>query len=84
MATISDTERVHEPESYARTPWAKIKKLFGRGIIHAVLLFVAAISLLPLVYMLSTSLKERGREFSHPIEWIPDKWEWNFFTRATA
>lgn len=84
MATITDidTQSVHEPKSYTRSPWARVKKFLSKGTIHVILLIVAGFSLLPLVYMFSTSLKERGREFSHPIEWIPDPILWSNYATA--
>lgn len=53
-----------------------------RTTIHIVLLFVALVSIMPLVYMVSTSLKERGREFAYPIEWIPDPIAWANYKTA--
>ncbi|MDQ4099250.1 MAG: carbohydrate ABC transporter permease [Chloroflexota bacterium] len=50
--------------------------------VHLVLLAIAAISLLPLLYMVSTSLKERGREFAYPIEWIPNPVVWSNYRTA--
>ena len=38
---------------------------------YAALIFVGAISSLPMFWMISTSLKAYGREFIHPPEWIP-------------
>ncbi len=53
-----------------------------RTAIHLVLLFVALVSIMPLVYMVSTSLKERGREFAYPIEWIPNPIVWANYKTA--
>ena len=39
--------------------------------VHLVLLAIALFSLLPLLYMISTSVKADGMEFAIPIEWIP-------------
>ena len=39
--------------------------------VHLVLLAIALFSLLPLLYMVSTSVKADGMEFAVPIEWIP-------------
>jgi multiple sugar transport system permease protein len=61
---------------------ARVLRQFQRYSIHLVLLAVAALSILPLVYMISTSLKERGREFSYPIEWIPDPIMWSNYRTA--
>jgi ABC-type glycerol-3-phosphate transport system permease component len=43
---------------------------------HVALIGIALISLLPLFYMVSTSLKAYGEEFSYPIKWIPDPIVW--------
>ncbi|MEJ7838700.1 MAG: carbohydrate ABC transporter permease [Thermomicrobiales bacterium] len=52
------------------------------AVVQGILLIVAAISLLPLVYMISTSLKERGTEFAYPIEWIPTPIMWSNYQTA--
>ena len=42
-------------------------------------LFLTAGSLvmaIPFLWMLSTSLKEQGREFEMPPKWIPEVFEW--------
>ena len=51
----------------------------------AFLIAVSVVSLLPIIWMLSTSLKLAGREFEFPIRWLPEPiiWEnymtaWNF------
>jgi ABC-type glycerol-3-phosphate transport system permease component len=59
-----------------------VKKGMGRVSVHLVLLVIAGLSILPLVYMVSTSLKERGREFAYPIEWIPDPIVWSNYRTA--
>jgi multiple sugar transport system permease protein len=66
----------HAPQS------VRVLQRIQRISIHLLLLAVAAISILPLVYMISTSLKERGREFSYPIEWIPDPIMWSNYRTA--
>jgi multiple sugar transport system permease protein len=68
-----------EYEAPASAVW---KRWTQRVIIHLFLLFVAVVSLLPLVYMVSTSLKERGREFAYPIEWIPNPTVWANYKTA--
>jgi multiple sugar transport system permease protein len=49
---------------------------------HLVLLAVAAVSMLPLVYMVSTSLKANGLEYEFPIRWIPDPVAWENYLIA--
>jgi len=47
-----------------------------RPMVHVLLLGIAAASLLPLVYMVSTSLKPDGTEYAFPIQWIPNPAVW--------
>jgi multiple sugar transport system permease protein len=49
---------------------------------HLVLLAVAAVAMLPLVYMVSTSLKGNGLEYEFPIRWIPDPVVWQNYPIA--
>jgi multiple sugar transport system permease protein len=51
---------------------ASVRARWAHGTVHAALLFVAGLSLIPLVYMVSTSLKAEGLEYEFPIRWIPD------------
>jgi ABC-type glycerol-3-phosphate transport system permease component len=51
-------------------------------VVHVILFAIAAVSLLPLIYMVSTSLKERGQEFAYPIEWIPSPAVWRNYLTA--
>ena len=55
-----------------RTLRAYVWIVFGRLVGYAALLLVAVISLLPLAWMVSTSLKAFGREFLFPPQWIPN------------
>lgn len=57
------------------------KRVTGLSV-HIVLLVIAGLSLIPLLYMVITSLKERGREFAYPIEWIPDPIVWSNYQTA--
>lgn len=82
MATVSDNQTLNVTEPITNNHWVKTRKVLTRIFVHVVLLAIAAISLLPLVYMVSTSLKERGQEFSHPIEWIPDPAIWANYATA--
>jgi ABC-type glycerol-3-phosphate transport system permease component len=61
---------------------AKMKRRLAGTSVHLVLIFIAALSLVPLLYMVITSLKERGREFAYPIEWLPDPVVWSNYRTA--
>ena len=53
-------------------------------LVHVALIGIAIASILPLTYMISTSLKAGGREFAFPIEWIPNPIVWgNYVTALT-
>lgn len=52
-------------------------RAFLRGsAIHTLLLVLVVISSLPLIYMVSTSLKPNGMEYQFPIRWIPERIAW--------
>lgn len=70
----SSTADVHPRGTVAR----RLNALF----VHLVLLAIALAALLPLVYMVSTSLKERGTEFAYPVKWIPDPIQWENYRVA--
>lgn len=52
------------------------------ALIHVLLLCLVVASVLPLLYMLSTSIKPDGSEFEFPIRWIPDRIAWDNYARA--
>jgi ABC-type glycerol-3-phosphate transport system permease component len=56
--------------------------LIGKGPVHILLLCLMAMSVLPLLYMVSTSLKPNGTEYALPIQWIPDRLAWENYWRA--
>ena len=44
---------------------------------YSILITIGVISSTPLFWMISTSLKEKGREFRFPPEWLPNPVAWN-------
>lgn len=44
---------------------------------YVALSLIAAISLLPFAWMISTSLKQRFEVFIYPPVWIPERWQWD-------
>lgn len=50
----------------------KFQNAVRMTLIYITLTLLAVIILMPIVWMISTSLKERTQIFSWPIEWIPD------------
>jgi ABC-type glycerol-3-phosphate transport system permease component len=61
---------------------ASVQTRLERAAVHAALLAVAGVSLIPLVYMVSTSLKAEGLEYEFPIRWIPDPIVWRNYPEA--
>ena len=53
-------------------------------LVHAALLLVVVASALPMVYMISTSLKPDGDEYEFPIRWIPRRIAWENYPIAAA
>lgn len=60
----------------------KIQYVIGRILIYAVLAFGAVIFAMPLVWMISTSLKSDGLVNNIPIVWIPPKLQWHNYLDA--
>ncbi|MDD3430217.1 MAG: carbohydrate ABC transporter permease [Oscillospiraceae bacterium] len=57
------------------------KNLVGRGICYVALAFITFITLLPLIWMLSASLKLETDVFTVPIQWIPSNPQWSNYTK---
>jgi len=51
-------------------------------VLHIVLLALGVTFLLPLLWLLSTSLKQSGSELSYPPQWIPNPVEWGNYKTA--
>ncbi len=51
-------------------------------VLHAVLIAMSMLYLLPFVWMISTSLKVDGQEIAMPPQWIPDPVVWSNYVRA--
>jgi multiple sugar transport system permease protein len=58
------------------------KRSLHRTVKYVLLGVYAIFSLLPLVWMLSASLKPAGEVLRVPIEWIPSSFQWNNFHQA--
>ena len=65
-----------------RAPWYQRKRtreLLRNIVVYALVLPGAAIFVLPLLWMLSTALKESNQIFVYPPQWIPDPMIWSNF-----
>ena len=58
------------------------KELIFAGFWYVVLSLFALVLALPLVWLLSTSLKTGGQTFLMPPKWIPDPFVWTNYSEA--
>lgn len=57
------------------------KKTAGTVVIYVLLIILTCITLLPLIWMLSASVKLDIEVFSVPIQWIPKEFHWSNFAK---
>ncbi|MGH2558825.1 MAG: carbohydrate ABC transporter permease [Thermomicrobiales bacterium] len=50
--------------------------------LYLLLVAGAVVMLVPLVWLLSSSLKDEGKIFIYPPQWIPDPWRWENYSRV--
>ncbi|CAG0937389.1 L-arabinose transport system permease protein AraQ [Thermoflexales bacterium] len=62
-------------KSGTRSP--SFKTILGKTLLYAVLIALAALTLLPFIWMLSASLKADKDVFRFPIEWFPANPQWS-------
>lgn len=74
----SERETARRPDGKAgRGPVGVMRRWFARvGWRHALLLPFAALCLLPLVWMGTTSLREPGQPLPRTLEWVPEPVSW--------
>ena len=80
QAAASERERA-EPQVAVRRPPGRTLRQVG---IYALLTVVALLILLPLIWLLSTSLKPARDLFSNTIEWIPKTVTFDNYTKLFA
>ena len=66
----------HPLLSYRARQW------LGHGLTYIVMTAIALIFMIPLLWMLSTSLKARWEIFVFPPQWIPETMHWENYTEA--
>jgi len=64
------------------THWTP-SKLVRRVLLYGLLIALSLIFTLPLLWMVTTSLKEQGQVFQIPPQWIPDPVRWDNYPEAT-
>ncbi len=81
-AGVSQPSRVFSSAARRSGVWAKRMSAAGRLLLHAVLLITGFLTILPFLWMLSTSLKSEGTVFIYPPKWIPDPIVWENYLEA--
>ncbi|RIK35453.1 MAG: sugar ABC transporter ATP-binding protein [Chloroflexi bacterium] len=61
---------------------ASVRSQLTGLLVHVLLLGLVATTVLPLIYMVSTSLKPNGTEYEFPIRWIPQRFAWENYVIA--
>src|SRR5262245_14701796 len=59
-----------------------LRSLVGRVALHGLLVALSIVALVPIAWMLSTSLKASGTEYEWPIRWIPDQIVFGNYVKA--
>ena len=75
QARITATERVAEGNKY------RLSRLLRRIILYAILIFIALLIILPMLWMLSTSLKPKSQWFLAQLYWIPKRFTWDNYSQ---
>jgi multiple sugar transport system permease protein len=65
-----------------RSRTARVRSSAGRFGLHGVLLALSIVALVPIAWMLSTSLKLSGTEYEWPIRWIPERIMFSNYVKA--
>ena len=60
----------------------RLRRTAGEVAVHLVLIPMVALFMLPLAWMLSTSLKNSSGVFAFPPQWIPDPIQWENYGQA--
>lgn len=81
--TLSNTDSTRR--AVHSVPWHRRRET--RRVLHAILVYAlvipgALIFMIPLIWMLSTALKEPKQVFIFPPQWIPDPIMWENFARG--
>ena len=61
---------------------ARLRSAASRVALHGLLIGLSVVALVPIVWMLSTSLKASGTEYEWPIRWIPERIVFGNYVKA--
>lgn len=80
-APAIDESRIHEAVRPAQTRHL-VTKRGQRIVLYATLVILSVIFLMPLVWLITTSLKSQGEVFAHPPVWLPETLRWENYQDA--
>lgn len=81
QSTLSSTHDVH---AHAAKRRKQVSSILTRTGIHAILLLLSIMALVPVLWMISSSLKASTEIFVTPIEWLPRTPRWENYATAFA
>lgn len=58
------------------------RRSISQLLIYTVLICISIVMLLPLLFMIRSSLMSLGQIFRFPLEWIPNPWKWENYINA--
>lgn len=78
MATATDATIRREPGLLERTSF---RDLVFRAVMYVVIAGLCVVFMMPLAWLVSTSLKVSGQEFTFPPQWIPKPVAWGNYVK---
>lgn len=78
----SGTVEVDQYELPLGTIRRTVVRVAQRSLLYASMILLSVVFLVPLVWLVSTSLKPLGQVFEYPPVWIPDPVQWSNFREA--
>ena len=82
MTTTTKSRNLVRLQPSARVGRPSARHVAGRLVTYLLLAFFSLFVLIPLAYMISTSLKVEEQLFVWPIQWIPDPIQWQNYLEA--
>jgi len=69
-------------KSLLTTNWPRYRRALGRILLYTLIIAGAIIELIPLYWMLASSLKPIGELYRIPPKWVPSRLEWINYVKA--
>jgi len=61
---------------------ARFRELVFRAVMYVIIVSLGAVFIMPLAWLISTSLKVSGQEFTYPPQWIPRPFAWDNYVKV--